>query len=80
LLLLSWLAPAAVVMAWELLARAGWISPQVLPAPSKVISTAIKLATTGSLLNDLGVSLLRVIAGFAIGGSVGFALGILVGF
>ena len=80
LLLLSWFAPAMLVIVWELLARAGWLSPQVLPAPSKVVSTAIKLATTGSLLNDLGVSLLRAAAGFAIGGSVGFALGILVGF
>jgi sulfonate transport system permease protein len=80
LLLLSWLAPAALVIVWEFMARAGWISPQVLPAPGKIIATAIKLATTGSLLNDLGVSLLRAAAGFAIGGSVGFVLGILVGF
>ena len=80
LLLLSWLAPAALVIVWELLARAGWLSPQVLPAPSKVIATAVKLATKDTLLNDLGVSLLRAAAGFAIGGSVGFALGILVGF
>jgi sulfonate transport system permease protein len=77
---LSWLAPVALVVIWELLTRAGWLSPQVLPAPSKVIRTAIRLATTDSLLNDLGVSLLRAAAGFAIGGSVGFTLGILVGF
>jgi sulfonate transport system permease protein len=80
LMLLSWLAPAAVVIVWELLVRAGWITPQVLPAPNRVISTAIRLATTDSLLNDLGVSLLRAAAGFAIGGSVGFVLGVLVGF
>lgn len=80
LLLLSWLAPATLVIVWEFLAKAGWISPQVLPAPSKVVATAIKLVTTGSLLSDLGVSLLRAAAGFAIGGSIGFALGTLVGF
>ncbi|KRQ04444.1 sulfonate transport system permease protein [Bradyrhizobium sp. USDA 4503] len=80
MLLLSWLAPVALLIVWELLAQAGWLSPQVLPAPSKVVRTAFKLATSGSLLNDLGVSLLRATAGFAIGGSVGFALGILVGF
>ncbi|MGX1104797.1 MULTISPECIES: ABC transporter permease subunit [Bradyrhizobium] len=80
MLLLSWLAPVVLLIIWELLAQAGWLSPQVLPAPSKVVRTAFKLATSGSLLNDLGVSLLRATAGFAIGGSVGFALGILVGF
>jgi sulfonate transport system permease protein len=68
------------VIVWELLARAGWISPQVLPAPSKVIATAIKLATTDTLLNDLGVSLLRAASGFAIGAAIGFSLGTLVGF
>jgi sulfonate transport system permease protein len=77
---LSWLAPIAIVIAWEWLARAGWLSPQVLPAPSKVARTAIKLVAAGSLLNDLGVSLLRAAAGFAIGASVGFVLGTLVGF
>src|SRR5258708_6053195 len=80
LLLLSWLAPTALVIVWEVLARAGWDTPQVLPAPSKVVATAIKLTTNGSLLTDLGVSLLRAVAGFAIGGSIGFALGTLVGF
>jgi sulfonate transport system permease protein len=77
---LSWLAPVTLVLVWELAAKAGWISPQVLPAPSKVLHTAVKLATTGSLLDDLRVSLLRAATGFAIGGSIGFMLGILVGF
>ena len=80
LLLLSWLAPVVLVVVWEWLAQAGWLSPQVLPAPSKVARTALKLATTGTLLNDLGVSLLRASAGFAIGTTVGAALGTLVGF
>jgi sulfonate transport system permease protein len=78
--LLSWLAPVVLVVVWEVLAQRGWLSPQVLPAPSKVIKTGFKLATTGSLLNDLGVSLLRAFAGFAIGSAIGFGLGTLVGF
>jgi sulfonate transport system permease protein len=79
LVLLSWLAPVTLVVVWQLLAQAGWLSPQVLPAPSKIIRTAIKLAASESLLNDLGVSLLRAAAGFVIGGGIGFTLGILVG-
>ncbi|MCK1351334.1 ABC transporter permease subunit [Bradyrhizobium sp. CW7] len=78
--LLSWLAPVALVVIWEWLAQAGWLSPHVLPAPSKVIRTAYKLATAGTLLNDLGVSLLRAASGFVIGTAVGATLGILVGF
>ena len=80
LLAISWIAPIALVVVWELLAQAGWLSPQVLPAPSKVARTAYKLLVSGSLLRDLGVSLLRAIAGFAIGGTIGFVLGTLVGF
>lgn len=80
LFVVSWLAPVALVVVWEVLARAGWISPQVLPAPSKVLTTAWKLTLNGSLLLDLGTSLLRAAVGFAIGGGIGFALGTLVGF
>ena len=78
--LLSWAAPVILVVVWELLSRAGWLSPQVLPAPSRIFETAVRLAKAGPLLNDLGVSLLRAAAGFAIGGSIGFALGTMVGF
>jgi sulfonate transport system permease protein len=80
LLAISWLAPIALVIAWETSAQLGWVTPQVLPAPSKVLRTAYRLATSGSLLTDLGVSLLRAATGFALGGSIAFTLGVLVGF
>lgn len=80
LLLISWAVPVVGLAIWELLARGGWISPQVLPAPSTVASTAWNLVGDGRLFTDLGVSLLRAAAGLAIGGSIGFALGIAVGF
>jgi len=77
---LSWLVPVLLVVICEAVAQSGWLSPQVLPAPSKVLRTAVKLAAAGRLLNDLGVSLVRAIVGFAIGGSIGFLLGVAVGF
>ncbi|MDR6740114.1 sulfonate transport system permease protein [Herbaspirillum sp. 1173] len=80
LFFISWAAPLVLLLAWEALARAGVLSPQVLPAPSKVLQTALNLIAQGRLLSDLGASLLRAAAGFAIGGSIGFVLGTLVGF
>lgn len=77
---LSWLVPALVLLVWEAAARFGFIAPQVLPAPSKVLATAFDLARNGELFIHLGVSLLRAAAGFVIGGALGLALGILVGF
>jgi sulfonate transport system permease protein len=77
---LSWVIPAAVVVLWEAASRAGLMSAQVLPAPSSVIATAWDLARSGDLFVHLGVSLLRAAAGFVIGGTLGLALGIAVGF
>jgi sulfonate transport system permease protein len=77
---LSWLVPALVLLLWEAAARVGLIAPQVLPAPSSVVETAWNLAKNGDLFVHLGVSLLRAVAGFVIGGTVGLALGVLVGF
>ncbi len=77
---LSWLAPVLLVLVWEALAQGGYLSPHVLPAPSKILRAAFKLASQGTLVDDLGVSLLRAAAGFAVGGTIGFALGVLVGF
>ena len=77
---LSWAVPAAVVVLWEAAARLGWIEPQVMPAPSSVLDTAVNLARSGDLFVHLGVSLLRAVVGFVIGGTIGLVLGILTGF
>jgi sulfonate transport system permease protein len=77
---LSWAAPLVVLLVWEAVARLGWLSAQVLPAPSKVFGTAVELLREGRLLSHLGVSLLRAATGFVVGGAIGFGLGTLVGF
>jgi sulfonate transport system permease protein len=77
---LSWIVPVLILVLWQGAAHVGLISPQVLPAPSSVAATALDLARNGDLFVHLGVSLLRASAGFAIGGTIGLALGILVGF
>jgi sulfonate transport system permease protein len=77
---LSWLLPALLISAWEALAQWGGLPPHILPAPSKVALTGLKLLRDGTLLPDMAISLLRAATGFCIGGLIGFTLGILVGF
>jgi sulfonate transport system permease protein len=72
--------PALLVLVWQLFAELGRIPPNILPAPSKVAVTGLRLIADGTLLPDMGISLLRAAAGFAIGCVVGFTLGTAVGF
>ena len=80
LAVLSWVIPVALVLVWEAAAQWGGLSPQVLPAPSKVVRTAVRLIENGQLLTDMAVSLARAAAGFVFGGAAGFVLGVGVGF
>jgi sulfonate transport system permease protein len=76
-----WAASVRVIRrAGEALARFGKIPPYILPAPTKVVLTGISLIQDGTLIPDIGISLLRAASGFAIGGAIGFALGVAVGF
>jgi sulfonate transport system permease protein len=76
---LPWLVPALLLAVWEIGAASGAISPQILPGPGDVVSGFWSVSQTGELWNDLGISAARALGGLAIGGSIGFALGILNG-
>ncbi|MDR2127857.1 MAG: ABC transporter permease subunit [Burkholderiaceae bacterium] len=78
--IISWIAPVALLLIWELLSRVGYIRAQILPAPSVVALTGWKLLQDGTLLTHLGYSLARACVGFVIGGTIGFVLGVAVGF
>jgi sulfonate transport system permease protein len=68
-----------LIAVWELAAKAGWISPQVLAGPSAVWSAGVDLARTGALTSALWASLQRVLWGLAIGVPLGAALAIVSG-
>lgn len=78
--LLSWLAPLALLVLWEAISRSGLVQAHVFPPPSAVLSAAWELIQSGELALHLGASLLRAAAGFAIGGTLSFAIGVLTGF
>ena len=73
------LIPCVLALAWEMTARAGVFPEFVLPAPSTVASEFLRMAKAGELWNHLGASVARVAVGFALGATVGGALGFGVG-
>ncbi|MBD2445936.1 aliphatic sulfonate ABC transporter permease SsuC [Nostoc sp. FACHB-152] len=77
--IVPWIVPILVVVLWELSSRIGLLSTRILPAPSGVVITAFKLASTGELFQHIGISAGRAISGFLVGGSIGFSLGLLNG-
>jgi sulfonate transport system permease protein len=73
------IVPVALLLVWWLAARLGWLPPQILPPPAEVASALWDLAVSGDLARDTGISLLRVVEGFAIGSLLGLVLGCAMG-
>jgi ABC-type nitrate/sulfonate/bicarbonate transport system permease component len=70
---------AVLIAIWEWGARAGWISPLVLPAPSEAFEAFKDLVESGQLLRHLSASLQRLIVGFTAGTTLGLTVGTFIG-
>jgi sulfonate transport system permease protein len=75
----SWIIPVLLLLVWQGVARAGLLPANVVPAPSDVFDAAWRLTLSGELLDNVGISAKRAGIGFAIGGSLAFAFGLLNG-
>lgn len=75
--------PIALIGIWELASAVGWIDPIFFPSPSAVVDRAWKDAVEGTLAGDLGtalrLTLVRLLAGFAIGTVGGLIIGLAMG-
>jgi NitT/TauT family transport system permease protein len=67
------------VLAWELWVRARGIAPIYLPAPSAIAVYLYRMTVDGSMGYNLGITLLRIFAGFALAALTGILLGLLMG-
>jgi sulfonate transport system permease protein len=76
---LPWLVPALIVLVWEVSSDAGWLSTRILPAPLAVVRAGWTLAMSGELWLHVRTSALRALAGLAVGGTLGLALGFITG-
>ena len=77
--LIPWIVPIVLLILWQVSSALGWLSNRVLPAPADVATAAWTLAASGDLWLHVKVSAGRALAGLAIGGGLGLALGLLTG-
>ncbi|GGP25916.1 aliphatic sulfonate ABC transporter permease SsuC [Silvimonas amylolytica] len=77
--LLPWLVPLLIILAWQAAASAGEIDNRVMPSPLAVLKAGKDLAASGQLWLHLKISFVRAMIGFAIGGGIGLALGLITG-
>jgi NitT/TauT family transport system permease protein len=77
--LISLVSPLILLLIWEVLVRAKVLDLRFFPAPSQVLKALYELLTTGVLLEDVRVSLVRIAAGFTIGALAGLVVGLLMG-
>jgi sulfonate transport system permease protein len=75
----GWLLPVGLIVVWELLSRAGLIRSNVLPPPTAVFQALLKVAASGELWTNIWISTVRALVGLAIGGGIGFVLGLVNG-
>lgn len=73
------LLPALILAIWQVLSTNGAFSASQLPPPIEVVQAAISLIERGTLWQHVGISVQRVLSGFAIGSVLGIVLGSAVG-
>jgi NitT/TauT family transport system permease protein len=66
----------ALLAAWELAIRFGWLAVYIYGQPSGVFAKAVALIANGELLRDAAITAWESIAGFVLGTLLGSAVGL----
>jgi sulfonate transport system permease protein len=79
-ILLGVVLPVSLGAAWELAVHLGWSDGRLVPPPSVIFTTLWELARTGELWMHTKATVLRVVAGFALGVVAGTLVGAIAGY
>jgi NitT/TauT family transport system permease protein len=66
-------------MLWEFLSRTELVNSNFFPPPTAIVGTFVQLGMSGELFEHVGISLIRIFAGFLLGVIPGITLGLLMG-
>ena len=69
----------AFLALWEVAARYVWRDAQVLPSPTQALAAAARHMTLRELAAHVGISVSRIVGGFALGAASGIAFGVAAG-
>lgn len=64
---------------WELAAAKNWVNALFMPPPHRVLSTLYTMIVERGFLTDIGISIYRILASFALACVVAIPLGVLMG-
>jgi NitT/TauT family transport system permease protein len=73
------IAPLLLLLLWMLVSGLGVASPLLVPSPGAAFGRLYDLLASGGIFPDIGASLKRWAAGYAIGCAVGVPVGLLIG-
>jgi len=77
--LIKVLPPLILIIVWETASRLGYLKPLILPAPTAILKAAYFLIESGELFHHIGISLVRICKGYAVGAGLGLLIGLLIG-
>lgn len=67
------------LVAWAIVSASGWVDPVFLPGPMAVLERMHLWLMEDELITDTGISIYRVVAGFALSAALALPLGLLIG-
>jgi ABC-type nitrate/sulfonate/bicarbonate transport system permease component len=76
---LPFVGPIVLFLIWDLVVRAGFVKPILLPPPLETLKALVNGLAGGPLLKDFTVTLWRTFQAFMIAAVIGVPLGVLLG-
>ncbi len=77
--LLPFIFPILLITVWQFASNLDWLKSSILPSPLVIAQTLLDLLKSGELIQNLEISLLRVLEGFTIGAGLGLVVGFAMG-
>lgn len=73
----TWISIIALLLVWIIVTNMNIVSSYILPSPGKVLDSLVKMIQSGEIFEDIYISFIRVLQGFAIATISAFILAML---